>query len=96
MACKNALTLEIALDRTSVEDDKPEGEDNAQTIRPNRSPGLKVVPLAQPPSSNIVPIFEDYSDLAEEDEQQLQEKVAGFKVIENLMISLPRFLTRPR
>lgn len=69
-----------ALERTNVEDDKPEGEDNAQTIRPNRSPGLKVVPLAQPPSSNIVPIVEDYSDVAEDDEQQLQEKVADFKI----------------
>lgn len=43
---------------------------------------MKVVPLAQPPSSNIVPIVEDYSDVAEEDDQQLQEKVADFKVIE--------------
>lgn len=76
------MILEIALERTNIEDEKPEGEDNAQTIRPNRSPGLKVVPLAQPPSSNIVPIVEDYSDLAEEDEQQLKEKVADFKVIE--------------
>jgi hypothetical protein len=74
------MISDIALERTNVEDDKPEGEDNAQTIRPKRSPGLKAVPLAQPPSSNIVPIVEDYSDVAEEDEVQLQEKVADFKV----------------
>jgi hypothetical protein len=76
---------DLALERTTAEDDKPEGEDNAQTIRPARSPGMKVTPLAQPPSSDIVPIVEDYSDLAaEEDEQQLQEKVAGFKVSRSL------------
>lgn len=56
-------------------------EDNAQTIRPIRSPGAKVTPLAQPPSSDINPIVEDYSDLAaEEDEQWLEDKVADFKV----------------
>ena len=96
MAYKSVLTLEIALERSSAEDDRPEGDDNAQTIRPNRSPGLKVVPLAQPPSSNIVPIVEDYSDVAEEDEQQLQEKVADFKVIENLMITSRSILIHPR
>ena len=64
-----------------MEDDKPEAEDNAQTIRPNRSPGHQSIPLAQSPPSDIPPIVEDYSDLAtEEDEQLLQEKVADFKV----------------
>ena len=64
-----------------AEDDKPEAEDNAQTIRPNRSPGHHSIPLAQSPASDIPPIVEDYSDLAiEEDEQLLQEKVADFKV----------------
>ncbi|KAF8631040.1 hypothetical protein AX15_002648 [Amanita polypyramis BW_CC] len=67
-----------ALDRTSVEDDKHESEDNAQTIRANRSPGQNTVPLAQPPSSNISPIVEDYSDIAEADE--LEHKVADFKL----------------
>ncbi|KAG5635282.1 hypothetical protein H0H81_011830, partial [Sphagnurus paluster] len=70
-----------ALEKTSIEEDKHEAEDNAQTIRPNRSPGANVIPLAQPPSSDIAPIVEDYSDLAtEEDEEWLQEKVADFKM----------------
>ncbi|KAK2465312.1 hypothetical protein APHAL10511_002666 [Amanita phalloides] len=67
-----------ALDRTIVEDDKHELDDNVQTIRANRSPGQNTVPLAQPPSSNIGPIMEDYSDIAEADE--LDYKVADFKL----------------
>ncbi|KAG6817006.1 hypothetical protein H0H87_000902 [Tephrocybe sp. NHM501043] len=68
-------------ERPSPEDDKHEAEDNAQTIRPNRSPGPSVIPLAQAPASDIAPIVEDYSDLAsEEDEEWLKEKVADFKV----------------
>ncbi|KDQ62037.1 hypothetical protein JAAARDRAFT_189411 [Jaapia argillacea MUCL 33604] len=72
-----------ALEKTSVEDDKPEVEDNnAQTIRPNRSPPTKQpMPLAKPPSELIGPIVEDYSDfLADEDEEELIEKVADFKM----------------
>ncbi|KAG1822659.1 uncharacterized protein BJ212DRAFT_1444950 [Suillus subaureus] len=70
------------LEKTSMEDEKPEGDDNAQTIRPNRSPaGPGTIPLARAPSADIVPIVEDYSDIAtEEDELLLQEKVADFKV----------------
>ncbi|KAG6914866.1 hypothetical protein DXG01_014841 [Tephrocybe rancida] len=69
-------------ERPSSEDDsKHEVEDNAQTIRPSRSPGSNVVPLAQAPASDIAPIVEDYSDLAsEEDEEWLKEKVADFKM----------------
>jgi hypothetical protein len=65
-----------------MDDEKPEGDDNAQTIRPNRSPaGPGTIPLARAPSADIVPIVEDYSDIAtEEDELLLQEKVADFKV----------------
>ena len=71
----------LALEKSTAEDDKPESEDNAQTIRPNRSPGHQSIPLAQSPAADIPPIVEDYSDLAtEEDEQLLQEKVADFKV----------------
>ncbi|KAG2060707.1 hypothetical protein BDR06DRAFT_948085 [Suillus hirtellus] len=71
-----------ALEKTSMEDEKPEGDDNAQTIRPNRSPaGPGTIPLARAPSADIVPIVEDYSDIAtEEDELLLQEKVADFKM----------------
>jgi hypothetical protein len=70
----------LALEKTAAEDDKPEAEDNAQTIRPNRSPGHQSVPLAQAPASDIPPIVEDYSDLATEEDEELQEKVADFKV----------------
>jgi len=64
-----------------LDDDRQEIEDNAQTIRPNRSPGQKSLPLAQAPPSDIQPIVEDYSDMAtEEDELLLEEKVANFKV----------------
>lgn len=69
------------MEKTTVDEEKPEVEDNAQTIRPTRSPGTKPVALAQAPAFGIAPIVEDYSDLAtEEDEDWLQEKVADFKV----------------
>lgn len=81
ISLKTELVGFAALEKTLAEDDKHESEDNAQTIRPHRSPGANIVPLAQPPSSDINPIVEDYSDLAtEEDEEWLQEKVADFKV----------------
>ncbi|KAI9573496.1 hypothetical protein HD554DRAFT_2013230 [Boletus coccyginus] len=71
-----------ALEKSALEDDKPEVDDNAQTIRPNRSPaGPGTIPLARAPAADIVPIVEDYSDLAsEEDDIILQEKVADFKM----------------
>lgn len=69
----------LALERTAPDDDKTEADDNAQTIRPNRSPGTSVVPLAKAPPSEMKPIVEDYSDLA--DENELENKVANFKVI---------------
>ncbi|EAU85791.2 STE/STE11/cdc15 protein kinase [Coprinopsis cinerea okayama7 len=70
-----------ALEKSTHEEDKSEpNEDNAQTIRPTKSPGAKTVPLAQPPAASIAPIVEDYSDLAlDEDEGWLEEKVADFK-----------------
>lgn len=75
------ITSTLALEKPSPDDDKQEAEDNAQTIRPGRSPGSRTIPLAQPPAADIGPIVEDYSDLAsEEDEEKLQEKVADFKV----------------
>lgn len=67
-----------ALERTPPDDDKTETDDNAQTIRPNRSPGTSVVPLAKAPPSEMKPIVEDYSDLA--DENELENKVANFKM----------------
>jgi hypothetical protein len=70
------------LEKPTVEEQKPEIEDNNQTIRANRSPARTSIPLAKAPSLDINPIVEDYSDLAaEEDEEKLQEKVADFKVL---------------
>ncbi|KAI0075090.1 kinase-like protein [Panus rudis PR-1116 ss-1] len=72
-----------ALDASGQEEDKNEADDNAQTIRPTRSPSGPTVPLplAKAPSPKIPPIVEDYSDLAfEEDDDRLQEKVADFKM----------------
>lgn len=55
-------------------------DENAQTIRPHRSPSSgSTIPLAKLPTE-IEPIIEDYSDLAgDEDEKKLEEKVADFK-----------------
>ena len=79
------LTSHIALDKQVAEEERPETDDNARTIRPGRSPtGLGTVPLpvAKAPEPQIAPIAEDYSDLFsdEGDEQRLEEKVADFKV----------------
>lgn len=66
-----------------MDEDRPEADDNAQTIRPTRSPSGPTVPLplAKAPSSNIAPIVEDYSDLLfDEDDVKLQEKVSDFKI----------------
>jgi serine/threonine protein kinase len=70
-----------ALDKSAMEEDK-QVDDNAQTIRPTRSPaGPGTIPLARAPAADIIPIVEDYSDLAsEEDDIILQEKVADFKM----------------
>ena len=53
-------------------------EDNAQTIRPTRSPNVKSVDIS---AESLSPIVEDYSDLAADDEDNdLQAKVKEFKV----------------
>ncbi len=72
-------------------------EDNAQTIRPNRSPGLATIPLAQPTLAEISPIVEYYSDTAsEEDEAWLQEKAANFKVRSSFSnVPSPQSFARP-
>ena len=76
--------MRLALDKPATEDEKPEADDNARTIRPGRSPGLNTVPLpvSKAPEPQIAPIAEDYSDLLfeEGDEIKLEEKVADFKV----------------
>ncbi|TFK48734.1 hypothetical protein OE88DRAFT_1633996 [Heliocybe sulcata] len=71
-----------ALEKQSGEEEKVEAEENGQTIRPSRSPPAKPpIPLARPPHESIEPIVEDYSDLGfDEDDAQLSQKVAEFKV----------------
>ncbi|KAI6042650.1 hypothetical protein EDC04DRAFT_2657661 [Pisolithus marmoratus] len=70
------------LEKTPMEDDKAEVDDCSQTIRPSRSPaGPGTIPLAKAPAADMIPIVEDYSDLAaDEDDIVLQEKVADFKM----------------
>ena len=81
----NGSHSRAALDKPATDEEKPEADDNARTIRPGRSPqGLGTVPLpvAKAPEPQIASIAEDYSDLLfeEEDEVKLEEKVADFKV----------------
>ena len=72
------------MEKPPAEDEKAEADDNAQTIRPGRSPqGLgKTVPLpvSKAPEPQIAPIVEDYSDIAFDEDDKLEEKVADFKV----------------
>lgn len=79
LACYN-----VALEKVVVEEDKLEVDDNAQTIRPSRSPqGPVVVPLPTATFSepDVSAVVEDYSDLLfDEDDDKVQEKVADFKV----------------
>ncbi|KAF8505364.1 hypothetical protein BU17DRAFT_101047 [Hysterangium stoloniferum] len=66
----------------ALEKSEPERlEENAQTIRPNRSPGSSdsaSSAYAKSPTAGITPIVEDYSDIG--DDEELEEKVADFKM----------------
>lgn len=65
----------------SSREDKIDVDENAQTIRPAKSPGGRSAVLSTPPP--MMTIVEDYSDLADEDEDmgmELERKVASFKV----------------
>ncbi|KAI0927507.1 hypothetical protein AcV5_008028 [Taiwanofungus camphoratus] len=80
-----SLTKIHALEKTSLEDEKVEADDNAQTIRPTRSPqgpGVNIsLPLVSLPAPEATPVIEDYSDLViGEDDEKLQEKMADFKI----------------
>ena len=72
------------LDRTSIEDEKADVDENAQTIRPSRSPSVpdKKLSITKSPTPDMDTIVEDYSDLAlEEDDEALQDKFTDFKVL---------------
>ncbi|KAL1746839.1 hypothetical protein HDZ31DRAFT_33179 [Schizophyllum fasciatum] len=75
---KDANSVRAALDKSTSEEERTDGDDNAQTIRPHWSPSSGPVPLAKAPASEMNAIIEDYSDLAEDDD--LEGKVADFKM----------------
>ncbi|KAJ7164790.1 hypothetical protein C8R43DRAFT_1104421 [Mycena crocata] len=79
-----SLTKLQALEKTAAEPDltTSSAEENAKTIRPNKSPAAKPpIPLAKPPPDEMHGIVEDYSDLiGGEDEAILESKVADFKM----------------
>lgn len=76
-----SLTKLQGLDRSTGDDERSDADDNARTIRPARSPSINGrKPLAASPPPNITPIFEDYSDLASEEDDVFQGKVADFKL----------------
>ncbi|KAF7365522.1 Cytokinesis protein sepH [Mycena venus] len=79
-----SLTKLQALEKPAADADATgsSAEENARTIRPNKSPAAKPpIPLAKPPSDEMHEIVEDYSDLiGGEDEAVLESKVADFKM----------------
>lgn len=76
-----SLTKLHNLDKSAAEEEKHEGDDNARTIRPLRSPSMSnKLALAAPPPADMTPIVEDYSDLAAEEDDVFQGKVADFKL----------------
>ncbi|KAJ7037780.1 hypothetical protein C8F04DRAFT_1393450 [Mycena alexandri] len=78
-----SLTKLQALEKTPAEADHTgsSAEENARTIRPQKSPAAKPpIPLAKPPPDEMHGIVEDYSDLVGDDEGILESKVADFKM----------------
>ncbi|KAJ7163077.1 hypothetical protein C8R46DRAFT_1281413 [Mycena filopes] len=79
-----SLTKLQALEKTAAEPDQTgsSAEENARTIRPQKSPAAKPpIPLAKPPPEEMHGIVEDYSDLiGGDDEGILESKVADFKM----------------
>lgn len=77
-----SLTKLHGLDKSVLSDEKPDVDDNAQTIRPNRSPSISSgkMALASAPSADMSTIVEDYSDLAAEEDDVFQDKIADFKL----------------
>ena len=74
--------LEWSSSSSEDEEDKSDIEENGNTIRPTRSPSVDggglPVSKAVPPS--MAPILEDYSDLGGDDDDDIEDKVADFKV----------------
>ncbi|KAJ7758429.1 hypothetical protein B0H14DRAFT_3598399 [Mycena olivaceomarginata] len=79
-----SLTKLQALEKPAADADATgsSAEENAKTIRPNKSPAAKPpIPLAKPPPDEMDDLDEDYSDLVGgDDEDLLESKVADFKM----------------
>ncbi|KAF8333555.1 uncharacterized protein EI90DRAFT_3145216 [Cantharellus anzutake] len=74
----NILLEKLRADK-SVDADKCEMEDNAQTIRPTKSPSIKGLDVSEQ-LQDLPPIVEDYSDIAGDEDNDLQAKVKEFKM----------------
>jgi geranylgeranyl pyrophosphate synthase len=86
LTCWDFLAVDKASSSEEEREEKPEPEWNARTIRPFQRSGStsSVESIANTPSNKAKSHVEDYSDLAgDEDEAQLLEKVADFKVSSN-------------
>ncbi|KAI0682393.1 kinase-like protein [Cytidiella melzeri] len=72
-----SLTKLHGMEKVPPEEDKHFADDNAQTIRPGRSPANASIPLpvAQAPSSGIDTIAEDFADLDFAEDDRLEEKL---------------------
>jgi hypothetical protein len=66
-------------EKAGFDEDKAE-DINLQTIRPSKSPSTSPVSLPKVPSANMSAIIEDYSDVLEEAEDDLDWKLQYFQV----------------
>jgi len=74
-----ASHISSGLDKPGFDEEKAE-DINTQTIRPHKSPSIPSVSLPKAPSANMSAILEDYSDVLEEAEEDLDGKLQYFQV----------------
>jgi len=80
ISCKSrASHVLTGFDKAGFDEDKAE-DLNLQTIRPSKSPATSPVSLPKAPSANMSAIIEDYSDVLEEAEEDLDWKLQYFQV----------------
>ena len=87
------ITLNLlysALEKSSTEAEQPPvHNDNAQTIRPSRSPcSAPLGVVSESPPREIGSIVEDYSDLTTKEDDEWQEKFVNFKMKASVCRSL--------
>lgn len=75
---KGASHVLTGLDKPGFDEEKAE-DINSQTIRPSKSPSKPPVPLPKAPA-NMSAIIEDYSDVLEEKEEDLDWRLQYFQV----------------